>query len=212
MSNSGGGQRFLSLLLSLYMATVALAATFFNWEYARTHGFFRWVLFGEIVPTSKAVVWPYFVLHRNNYAGAANPDGEELRRTALTPGQISEMEVKKFIVAINYSQQATYLLNSTPHENLADYPNLSEILAYRRKAMEVGNSTDVGVLNSVYPDLGDKFKRGFLEAVTLFVHGCETQSDEELHRSKVLNDDWADWYGEHRKDIEDAANRAIGAR
>ena len=211
MDGSEGGQKLLSLFLSLYMASVGIAAAYYNWEYARANGFLSWVILGEIAPTAKAVVWPYFVLHRGSPAETAN-SGTEVEKTRLTPKQISEMEVKKFILAINYSQQGAYLLNSTPHENLADYPNLQDILSYRRKAIEIGKSANTDALNSVYPGLGDKFKDEFVEAMSLFVHGCETQSDEELRRSKLLNDQWADWYGAHRKAIEDAANNAIGAR
>jgi hypothetical protein len=76
----------------------------------------------------------------------------------------------------------------------------------------VGKAADTDVLNNVFPGLGDRFKGEFIEAMSLFVHGCETQSDEELRQSKHLNDDWADWYGAHRKAIEDAANSAIGAQ
>jgi hypothetical protein len=202
------GQRLLSLVLSLYIVTVGLAATYYNWEFARTHGFLPWFFFGEIVPTAKAFVWPYFAFHKD---GTSSPADAELKRTALTPAQIAEMEVKKLILAINYSQQATYLLNSTPHENLADYPNLPEILAYRRKAIEVGRSANMDVLNGVYPELGDRFKGEFVEAISLFVHGSDAQSDDELRRSKVLNDEWAEWYEGHRKAIEDAINKAAGA-
>jgi hypothetical protein len=211
VGNSGAGQKLLSLILSLYLATVGLAATYYNWEYVRAHGFLPWAFFGEIVPTAKALVWPYFVFHKGNPSETGNPVDAELRKTALTPGQIVEMEAKKLILAINYSQQATYLLNSTPHQNLADYPNLQEILAYRRRAIEVGKSANTDVLNGVYPELGDRFKGEFVEAVSLFIHRCESQSDDELQRSKLLNDEWADWYEAHRKGIEGATNKAIGA-
>lgn len=211
MSNSEAGQKFLSLILSVYIATVGLAATYYNWEYARTHGFLPWVFFGEMVPTAKALVWPYFAFHKGNSSEKSTPADSELNKNALTPSQIAEMEAKKLILAINYSQQSTYLLNSAPHENLADYPNLAEILAYRRKAIEVGKSANADVLNGVYPELGDRFKGEFVEAISLFVHGCETKSDEELRRSKLLNDEWADWYEAHRKAVEDATNKAIGA-
>jgi hypothetical protein len=177
----------------------------------RTNGFLRWVIFGEIVATAKAIVWPYFAFH-SAPTKIASPGRTELEGTRLTAKQISEMEIKKFILAINYSQQATYLLNSAPQENLGDYPNLEDVLAYRRKAIEVGKSADRDVLNNVFPGLGDRFKGEFIEAMSLFVHGCETQSDEELRQSKHLNDEWADWYGARRKVIEDAANSAIGAQ
>jgi hypothetical protein len=144
------GQKLLSLILSLYIVTVGLAATYYNWEYARTHGFLPWVFFGEVVPSAKAFIWPYFAFHKGGSSGTRIPIDVELKKTALTPAQISEMEAKKLILAINYSQQATYLLNSAPHENLADYPNLPEILAYRRKAIEVGRSVNADTLNAVY--------------------------------------------------------------
>jgi hypothetical protein len=112
------------------------------------------------------------------------------RRTRLTAPQISESEVKKSILAVNYSQQPTYLLSSNPHERLGDYPNLGDILAYRRKALEVGKIVDANVLNRVFPDLRNGFENQFVESVSLFVHSCETESDEELSRSKQLNDEW----------------------
>ncbi len=210
-SSESGVRRLFHLLLLLYIATVGVAAAYYNWEYARTNGFLRWAVLGEVVPTAKALVWPYCILRSHDSAGTATPTTTEIERTRLTKHQIAEMEVKKFILAINYSQQATYLLNSAPHENLDDYPNIKEILADRRKALEVGQAADVNVLNSVFPELGNRFKDEFLEAVSLFVHGYETSSDSDFRRSKLLNDAWADWYMSHRKAIEDAANGAIGA-
>ncbi len=203
--------RFLALLLSLYMGTVAVAAAYFNWDFARTNGFARWLLLGEIVPTAKALVWPYFAYRGDRTAEGAVVAPSEIEKTRLNQKQISEMEVKKLILAINYAQQGAYLLNSQPHESLDNYPNLEDIVSYRRKAVEVGKSADREVLNSVYPTLGDKFQDEFVEAMSLFVHGCEAHSDEELHRSKVLNDNWADWYQANRRSIEEAANAAIGA-
>jgi hypothetical protein len=204
--------RWLSLALSLYMATVGIAVAYYNWQYARENGFARWAIFGEIVPTAKAIAWPYFALRATAPVAVPSPSKTEVDRTRLTKKQISESEVKKFILAINYSQQATYLLNSSPHENLEDYPNLKDILAYRRKALDVAKAVDPDILNDVFPDLGTRFKNQFVEAVSLFVQGCEKKSDDELSQSKLLNDQWADWYGANRKAIEDAANKAIGAQ
>ena len=120
---------------------------------------------------------------------------------------------QNFILAIHYSQQATDLLSSAPPTgNLADYAKLPEVLTYRRNAIETARATDVDFLNDLYPSLGDRFKSQFLEALTLFVHGCEISSKSEnfargeLSRSTLLYDEWANWYGAHRKDIDDAVN------
>jgi hypothetical protein len=70
----------------------------------------------------------------------------------------------------------------------------------------------LNVLNNLYPELGDKFKDEFLEALVLFVHGQETQSKSgiaaraELSRSVLLTDQWANWYGTHRAEIEGVIN------
>jgi hypothetical protein len=52
--------KVLANLLSLYMLTVCFAGAYFNWQYAREHGFVPWLLMGEMVPSAKAMVWPYF--------------------------------------------------------------------------------------------------------------------------------------------------------
>lgn len=206
MSN-GEGNRFIRLLLSLYMTTVVIAAAYYNWQYAHQNGFVRWVILGEIVSTAKAVVWPYFA-----FSSPAGGTESEVDRTRLTTKQIARSEINKFILAINYSQQASYLLNSTPHEDLDDYPNLKEILAYRHKAVDAAETVDPETLNRVFPELGTRFKGQFMQAMKLFVDGCETNSNDELRRSKVLNDEWADWYMANRKAIEDASNETFGTQ
>src|SRR5256885_3524672 len=177
--------KLLAHVAMFYSLSVGIATLYYNWEYAHSHGFVRWIALGEIVSTAKALAWPYFALHTNATASSGNSNSipGEIDKTRLSAQQISEMEAKKLMLALNYSQQATYLLNSTPHERVDEYPNLPDIIGYRRKALDVGKVVDTGVLNGIYPELGDRFKSQFLEAVTLFVEGCETGSDRDLIRS-----------------------------
>ena len=39
---------------------IAIFALYYNWLYAKTHGFIAWLLFGEIIASLKALVWPLF--------------------------------------------------------------------------------------------------------------------------------------------------------
>ena len=81
---------------------------------------------------------------------------------------------------------------SSLFEKFVNLPDLQEILAYRRKAIEAGKSADINVLNKLYPGSGDEFKNKFVEAMSLFVDGCEMRSEfvgtatDELFRSMVL--------------------------
>jgi hypothetical protein len=135
-----------------------------------------------------------------------------------TSRQVSDVDAaQRFTLAIRYSQQATDLLNATAAKvDLADNPRLPDILAYRRKAIEVGGSVDRDVLNNLYPGLGDRFRDHFLVALTLFVHGWETRSGsegaarEELSRSTLLSDEWNNWYAANRRNIEAVLNLEPG--
>ncbi len=134
---------------------------------------------------------------------------------SATQTQAFESEVQKVILAINDSQKAVDLQNMTPFPtpgSFCDFPNLPDIVAYRSQAIEAGKSADAGVLNTLYAGLGDKFKYEFLESLSLFVHGCAMQSQyegassREVGQSRFLWGEWAEWYGAHRKAIEDAVN------
>jgi hypothetical protein len=52
------------LVFWLYMLTVSFAAAYYNWQYAKENGFARWLVFGEVISTIKALGWPYFVSNR----------------------------------------------------------------------------------------------------------------------------------------------------
>jgi hypothetical protein len=59
------------------------AVPYFNCQYAKDHGFLAWLLLGEIVPTLKATVWPYFVmspLWEKSWTEEEKRDLEHMRR------------------------------------------------------------------------------------------------------------------------------------
>ena len=35
--------------------------TYFNWLYAVQNGFWKWLIFGEIVATFQGLFWPFFI-------------------------------------------------------------------------------------------------------------------------------------------------------
>ena len=65
MKSQGFSKRFLTgvfcLVFYVYLLVAIGSALHFNWQYATEKGFVKWLCFGEIVATAKAVVWPYYV-------------------------------------------------------------------------------------------------------------------------------------------------------
>jgi hypothetical protein len=52
---------FVSFILYLYGLGIAVFAVWFNYRYAIEAGFVKWVFFGEVIATAKAIIWPYFI-------------------------------------------------------------------------------------------------------------------------------------------------------
>jgi len=53
--------KIFEYLLIAYFISVGLATPYFNYLYARENGFMAWLIFGQIIPTLQAMVWPFFV-------------------------------------------------------------------------------------------------------------------------------------------------------
>ena len=52
----------LVMLSLLYLIPTAWFGFYYNWKYAREHGFVNRLMFGKFVSTGKAFAWPYFML------------------------------------------------------------------------------------------------------------------------------------------------------
>jgi hypothetical protein len=196
----------LLVVVSLYVMTVSFAAVYFNWQFARQNGFARWLMFGEVVSTLKATVWPYFALRRNTL-----PARNEIK--PLTSAQIASLELKNMIDALNASQQATFLINAgrgLEGAGIRSYDNIDRIVAYRKTAQEHGRKTNIEVLNSIYPELGARFRDDFLTFIDMFLEAYESNSDEILKQADGRNDRWSDWYQANQKAIQAASDKALG--
>src|ERR1035438_845750 len=195
--------KFFGAVLSLYVLSVCLAAAYFNVQCPRDNGFLTWAFFGEIVPSLKATVWPYYAFRHN-----ANPPPAP---KPLTEAQLAGMELKKMVDAVNYSQQATLLINEG-HTNggIRQYTNIDKIVEYRRLAYETGQKANIDFLNKVFPELGTHFRDQFLQSVQLFLAAYDADSPSLLQQAGTLSDQWADWYQPNQSAIQAAADKALG--
>ena len=98
MGDNSASTRVLVTIFSVYLCTVPFAAGYYNWQYARENGFMTWLLLGEIVPSAKSLVWPYFALQSRAQAqqqsrpqlGSSDP-----RVIGLTKQQVAEAEINR---------------------------------------------------------------------------------------------------------------------
>jgi hypothetical protein len=52
--------RILYIVALSYFFSLLFVVPLYNWQYAHNYGFARWLYFGEVIATAKAVVWPYY--------------------------------------------------------------------------------------------------------------------------------------------------------
>jgi hypothetical protein len=60
LSRLGGGA--IRVLMFAYLGGMMISMLLFNYQYARQNGFMDWLVFGEVVPSLKAAVWPYYLV------------------------------------------------------------------------------------------------------------------------------------------------------
>jgi len=91
------------LVVGAYFFVVFLMTPYYNWQYAKDHGFINWVFFGQIVPTMKAVAWPYFVFLA---------DRQQPSQSSTAAVRIVEYTDNEFAYAFQYP--STWKIQPTP--------------------------------------------------------------------------------------------------
>jgi hypothetical protein len=183
----------------LYLASVMIAATYFNWKYEHEHSFAEWLMWGEVAPTAQAFAWPYF---------AFRADKIEPEIPLLTDKQTKTMNIRMVDRAIAAAGQATFLVNSREHDFL-DSGEKEKVIAYEVQALRTADSTNEEILNELYPEFGTRFKRDFCGAQRLFAEGLRNSSRETLIKASELDVAWRDWSNANRGPINDAFTRAV---
>jgi hypothetical protein len=51
-----------AVLIGIHLIGVIISFAIFSYQYAREHGFLSWLLFGEIIPALKSILWEVFLI------------------------------------------------------------------------------------------------------------------------------------------------------
>jgi len=154
-----------------FMAAFLLFTPYYNWDYAKTHGFMEWVFFGEIVATGKAIAWPYFVFF--------SPSGSSLSH---------------FSKAIAYSNKATVIINKgRPYQQISQ-TDIDTIIYYYKKALQEAEQADIASMNRHYVGFGDHFREEFIQGLHMFIKSHENSDAMLSITSQAMLDRWSNWY------------------
>jgi hypothetical protein len=78
---------------------------YYNWKYAKANGFVKWLFFGDIISTAKALAWPYFELTSRPAKKALTK--EQLEQSVTISGQLYKELEDLFMLddAINLAEK-----------------------------------------------------------------------------------------------------------
>lgn len=169
-NQKSGGILSVAIIIYFTIASV-IFIPYYNWEYATTHGFVKWIFLGEIVATGKAFAWPYFVFY--------SPVGDTASHEAL-------------VEALAHRKEAIRLINNT--EVVVSQSDMDAILDNLGKSLAAAKKADCKVLNKDYPALGDHFEREFIRSIELYVSGYENRDPSSMIEAERLHDSWVDWF------------------
>jgi hypothetical protein len=192
----------IRLIGYLYALSLLIAGPYYNWQYAQEHSLGDWLVWGEIAPTAKAFVWPYFVLQGEKRSEAPANTITPLQR------QIYEMNIVSAVRAIGADVQAEHMIDTTTTDALTP-EQIQRVIAYAQESLASADTTTEDILNRLYPEFGTRFKRDFAGGQRFLLSGLKSQSREDLEKFAQLNASWRAWYDANQKRIDDSFNAAV---
>ena len=175
--------RILALAFSLYLTVGGVAALYFNWTYARDNGFVKWLFLGQIVPTAKATIWPYFIVRSRN----------------PSPSTRLPRSVQNFF----YATDALVRANERP-EGIQRDSNVVRVRAILSEAADSGHGIDRDDLNRIYSGLGDHFLDDAIVSARLYVEAIDSRDGALVMRGTAANLRWQTWWNANGNDVMNA--------
>ena len=162
----------IGTVISLYFIVAFMVFTpYYNWNYAKTNGFIKWVLFGEVVATVKSIAWPYFVFF------------------SLSGGSASHVSK-----AIDYSNKATAIINNCGPYQLIAQSDMDAIIEHYKKALQEAKKADLESMNKHYLGFGDHFENEFIRGLELFIKSNEVGDPMSSIAAQAMLDRWGNWF------------------
>jgi hypothetical protein len=174
----------------VYVGTVGLIfAPYYNWQYASEHGFVSWVIFGEIIPSAKALVWPYFVFGHSSKAGVVLgwTDAEK----ANSKHMLLSWQADLAAIRLSNGRQSPVL--SAEEE--------TERLSLKRTALEEARLVSDEVLAKAHSQLPSHFRGEYERGLELAIQALEEKDEKANAEGMILQEKWVDWFNTNKRSI-----------
>jgi hypothetical protein len=170
---------FLKLALRYYIFVSVVCALFFNWQYFQDQGQARWIKYGLIPSTVRALVWP---LYYKSTIGKLIWTQEELANA------------QHFVSSTKLDVQATQIINQGlggSGDSLKDFKNL------RKSAFMEALQVRDDVLEKALEGMSIPYRQLFQKGLELELKGINTHDTHAQAEGEALHDQWVQWISTH---------------
>lgn len=179
--------RIFVVIFGVIVGMYLLAANFvfvpyYNWQFAKEHGFMEWLFFGELSATMRAYRWPLLVFSSTKERSASHELAAMMYHN------------KAVEIAKKYGGVGPAGATGKGNNSEADWRS---IMDYNRKALEEAKAADIAEMNKWYPGYGDHFRDEFIGGLRQVIQNSATMSpltaNGYLHGQLLMNN-FGDWY------------------
>jgi hypothetical protein len=176
-------QKILSYMISLYFITAVFIFTpYYNWNYAKTHGFARWLFFGEVVATAKSFVWPYYI-----FSSHANPHD--------SPDQSHFSNSKKAY------DEALGIVNDVGDVTKLPTDVKAKVAGLLRLAVAEANQVQPLYLQEAHPDYPNMYETKYKNGMSVMLQGIETANTALVLEGAYKCNEFSDWIHAHKSEF-----------
>jgi hypothetical protein len=190
-------KKSITNLLTIYFIGIMIMMPYYNWQYAKDNGFVSWLLLGQIVPTFKALVFPYFIYqdyYKTNY--------QPLPEKFLKDRENFTKTKKLFYEAME--------ITKPPSSDIGifkmDEKKEMELKYKLMEGIELSKSISDEFLDYLDPELKNMFRNKYVRGNELFLEGISTKGDSkkslylQIESTKLLSE-FNDWWNIHSEQI-----------
>jgi hypothetical protein len=173
-------ERFLSAMIALYAISLVFFIPYYNWRFAKEHGFVAWIFLGEVVATGKGVAWPLFVV----------------KDVFLNP-QETNPDYRHYMNSLIAFEEARDKLENVT--NPRDVLEKNEVIELLNLSLKEARFVSAAFLDDVHPEFAHKYQNDYMTAVSDMIAGLESGSSSKFQNGINNYDEYVYWMLERKK-------------
>ena len=153
---------------------------YYNWNYAKTHGFVKWICLGEIVATAKSVAWPYYVFFSK---------------------PVNSPDANHFLNSKKAYDEALLIVDKVGDVSKLPSDSKSKFADLLRLAIVEANQVQSIYLNKAHPDYSNMYESKYKHGMRIMLQGIEINNTALILDGVYKCNDFADWIHAHKSEF-----------